>query len=494
MNILMAASEMAPYCKTGGLGDVICALPRALAREGARVSVILPLYRAVDRAAYGLKPVGKQLAVGMGSRTESCRILRASLEEAVDVYFVDHPGYFDREELYGPPGQAYPDNDERYIFFSRVVVELATNLRPRPHVIHCHDWQTGIVPSYPANLFRYERSLNNVATVFTIHNIGYQGIFPRQSLELTGLAPDVFTPEGLEFWDRVNLMKAGIVFADALTTVSQGYAREIQTPEFGFGLDGVIRKFQHKLFGIMNGADYELWDPATDCHLPANYSPAKPAGKQRCKRALQEELGLEPDPGLPLLGMVSRLAEQKGVELLIESAERLLGHELQIVVLGVGSERLEHDLRELAVRFPGRFAAVTEFNVRLSHLVEAGADIFLMPSRYEPCGLNQIYSLKYGTIPVVRATGGLDDSVVDVRIDPEAGTGFKFQDYSAGSFAATVEEAVDWFRDRRREWKKLMANAFAQDFGWQVSARRYLEVYHWAFSNKSSDKLGGLDI
>jgi starch synthase len=483
MNILMAASEMTPFCQTGGLGDVVGSLPKALSDLGIKVSVIIPLYRKVDRKKYGLIPHGRKISFSFAGRSESFRLFKADWGKAI-VFFVNKPEYFDREECYGTGDIDYPDNAERFIFFSRAVVECALRLRPAPGVIHCHDWQTGLIPVLLANLARGDKKSRKIATVFTIHNLGYQGIFPREAMNLTGLDWPLFNPEGLEFWDRINFLKGGMVFADLLTTVSRKYAEEIQTPEYGFGLEGVARRHRDKLTGILNGANYDNWNPSADPYLPFHYSSQAPGGKAACKQALQAELDLTVDLKTPLVGMVSRLAEQKGIELLLASADSLVNSGIEIAVLGLGPESVHQRLKELSARWPQRFRCAIGYDTRLSHLITAGSDFMLMPSRYEPCGLNQIYSLRYGTIPIVRATGGLEDTVTDIREDPASGNGFKFREYSPNAFAETVELAVDFYRRGGDIWKKLMANAFAADFGWSQSARYYLEVYERACRGK----------
>ncbi|MBN2290556.1 MAG: glycogen/starch synthase, partial [Candidatus Glassbacteria bacterium] len=320
--------------------------------------------------------------------------------------------------------------------------------------------------------------------VFTIHNLGYQGLFPESRMQLTGLGRSYYTPEGLEYYGQMSLLKGGIVFADSVTTVSEGYAAEIQTEEYGCGLHSLLHSYRDKLTGILNGADYRAWDPAADSLLPCNYSPADLSGKARCKDALQQEAGLPRRPGTPLIGMVTRLAEQKGFDLLAGAVEELMRLDLQVVVLGRGDTRYEDLVQEFSRRFPERFACRIAFDKRLSHLVQAGSDFFLMPSRYEPCGLSQIYSLRYGTVPLVRATGGLEDTVVDVRSDPRHGTGFKFREYSAGALVETVAGALDYFRNRPEQWRRMMDNAFAADFSWVHSARRYRQLYRETYRKK----------
>jgi len=483
MNILMAATEMEPFAQTGGLGDVLGALPAALAKQGQKVSVVLPLYRIIRRETSNLQPFGRSRSVPVGDRKVEYRVYRKT-HGKVEVYFIDKPEYFNRDRLYGYSSGDYADNAERFVFFSRSVVELACGLRPGPHVIHGHDWQTGLIPVYLATLYKDDPRLSKVISVFTIHNIGYQGLFRRKAMRLTGLDESLFSPEGLEFYDKLNLLKGGIVFSDAVTTVSPRYAEEIQTEEYGWGLHEVLLRYRDKLNGILNGADYRAWNPASDRFLPCNYSPADPSGKARCKQALQEETGLILRPETPVVGMVTRLTGQKGIDLLAGSVEGLMKLDLQIVILGQGDEPYEELIQDFSRRFAGSFACRIAFDKRLSHLIQAGSDFFLMPSRYEPCGLSQIYSLKYGTIPIVRATGGLDDTVVDLADDPGQGNGFKFAEYSAEALVKTVEKALYFYRNRPGQLRRAAANAFAADFGWSLSARSYLDHYRRTYKNK----------
>jgi starch synthase len=488
MHILLATSEMEPFARTGGLGDVLGSLPKALSELGMSVSVALPLYRMVDREKYGLKPFGNSRRISVNGKRKSYRLFKTTLGK-IDVYFIDKSSYFDREGIYGTTESDYPDNAKRFIFFSRAVVDLAGQIQPGLHIIHVNDWQTGIIPVYLSAHPEIRAGFAKTATVFTIHNLGYQGIFPKADFRHTGLDWSFFKPETLEFYGKLNLLKGGIVFSDALNTVSQKYSEEILTPEFGFGLDGIIQQNREKFFGILNGVDYDRWNPLTDRFLPVNYSAESPAGKATCKKFVQGELKLPVKSGTPLFGMVTRLVEQKGIDLLIESLEELMAQDIQLVLLGLGPERYQEELESLSRRWPESFVFIEEYNDRLSHLIEAGSDFFLMPSHYEPCGLNQIYSLKYGTVPIVRATGGLEDTVVDVRKHPHQGNGFKFEEYSTGALLATVKEALTYYRTHKEDWKRIMDNAFMADFSWDVSARRYLDLYRWAFERKTGEKI-----
>jgi starch synthase len=486
MRILFAATEMEPFASTGGMGDVLGALPPALSALGAEVSVVMPRYGFIDSEKLGLKPYGaNERYATVGGLKKRFRVL-SKQHDSVEVLFVDQPTFFDRDRIYGTTDSDYPDNAARFVFFSRAVLQLAASMEPRPDVIHFHDWHTSLGPVYMACDPETMENLSSVAAVLTIHNLGYQGIFPRPEMLTADLGPELFNQDAMEFWGQMNFLKGGIVFSDAVIAVSSKYAEEIQTDEFGFGLEGIVRDHSKKTFGIINGANYTRWDPATDPSLPANYDRTNLQGKTKCKSALQKEMKLAENPTVPLVGMVTRLVEQKGLDLLVDSIERLMELDVQFAVLGLGAERYHTRLLEFAERWPGKFSAVIGFNERLSHLIEGGSDIFLMPSRYEPCGLNQIYSLRYGTIPVVRTTGGLDDTVIDVDVDPARGNGFKFDEFDSMAMTNRLTRALSLFGNDQQRWRKIMDNAFAADFSWDVSAHRHLEVYRWARKHKQS--------
>ncbi len=484
MKILFAASEAYPLVKTGGLGDVIHALPRALRRLGADVRVVLPAYRMVLEQTASVRFAGWLQLPGAG-RLHDVRILEAgSRHLGVPLLLVDAPLLFDRpgNPYLHPEGYNWHDNAERFTVFSRAVARMAldTSLTGwRPDVVHSHDWQAGLVSAFLAE------AAERPATVFTIHNLSYAGIFSHQEFEQLGLPSDWWSPEALEFFGNFSMLKGGIVFSDRVTTVSPTYAEEIQTPAFGYGFDGVLRAVRHKLTGILNGIDPELWNPASDPYLPCHYSARHRylAGKRCNKAALLEQLGGEKDDAAlsaPLLGFIGRLVEQKGVDLLLEAIPALLRHpDLRLAVLGSGEARFEGALRELAAAYPGRLLLAIGYSEALSHRIEAGCDIFLMPSRFEPCGLNQLYSLRYGTPPVVHAVGGLADTVVDATPENLAAgraTGFHFHEPTAAALVEAVERALALYHDQRA-WHRLMRTAMAQDFGWDRSATRYLELY-----------------
>lgn len=467
MKIVFAASEVAPFSKTGGLADVGAALPSALARRGHEVVVMTPLYGSIDRTRHGIWPTPY--------RVFDMPVHERILDSGVRVLFFEHGDFFDRQGIYGEGGEDYPDNAARFTFFARRLLPVADAIGFAPFdVLHLNDWQTGIAALELAR----QRGLRPGFTrsVFTIHNMGYQGSFDKAVVESEGLGWDAFTPHGFEFYDRVNFLKAGIAFADWITTVSPTYAREIQTPEHGFGLDDFVRSRSDRLVGILNGVDYETWNPATDTKIPARYDADDLSGKAICRSALCEELGIEDRPGALLLGVVTRLAGQKGIDLLVEAIPALMDRNVNLAILGSGEPYFEESLRA-AKRYHGkRIGLHLGYDDGLAHRIEAGADAFLMPSRYEPCGLNQMYSLKYGTVPIVRATGGLVDTVVDATMPDSAGTGFRFVDPTAEALLDAVDRAARAFAHPER-WQEIQRLGMAQDFSWDAAAARYEELY-----------------
>jgi starch synthase len=473
MRVVMLSAEAHPYAKTGGLGDVLAALPRALAGLGVDVTVCIPGYRPALRMARDPSLAGTVYAP-VDSRMERGELLEVP-RAAVRTVMLRADHYFDRDGLYGDGRGAYGDNAERFAFYCRAALEWLRGERP-PDVVHAHEWPAALAIAFLRADPDLYPEVARARTVVTVHNLAYQGRFPSWDWHLLNLDARYFVPDFLEFHGEINYLKAGMVFADAITTVSPRYAREIQTPEFGEGLDGVLRARGDRLRGILNGIDDAEWNPATDPHLPAHYDRDDPSGKARCKTALQTELGLTPTD-VPLLGVVSRLAEQKGIDLLAAALPRLLAEtDVQVAALGSGDERYEQRLRELAQRSPARLAVRIGFSESLAHRIEAGADVFLMPSRFEPCGLNQLYSLRYGTVPVVHATGGLDDTVVEFDPVTRSGTGFKFSPYSVDAFVAALGRALHARADRTA-WARLVANGMAQDFSWTRAATEYRRLY-----------------
>ena len=493
LRVLVASAEVAGFAKTGGLADVAAALPRALAGRGNQVAVVMPFYTAVRRAGVPIERTGIVLPVPMGSRVLACRLFRSHLPGSdVPVYLVEHQPFFERDDpaqgrgLYqqtmgGGYRADYPDNAERFVFFARAVLELVPHLGFAPDVIHANDWQTGLVPVFLAEAYRTQPGYQRARSVFTIHNIAYQGIFGRDVLNLTGLPGWLFNPSQLEFHGFLNFLKAGVVFADAVTTVSPTYAREIQTAEFGCSLEGLLAGLHGKLSGIVNGCDYEQWDPARDRHIAARYTAETVfERKPLCKADLQRRFNLPEDPKAPVLGMIARLVTQKGIDLTLSAAPGFLDLGCQMVFLGEGDREFHDQLQAFRDRHPDRVAIYLGFNEVLAHVIEAGADLFLMPSRYEPCGLNQMYSLRYGTPPVVRQTGGLADTVVNATEENLADgrtTGFSFGEYTARALYETVKWALGLYRDRPADFQQIIRTAMAQDWGWGRSAAAYETLY-----------------
>ena len=491
LRVLLASSEVVGFAKTGGLADVAGALPRALAARGHRVAVVMPYHRAVRNGKHKVESTGQVIPVPLGNTLLACRVHRGTLPGSdVPIYFVEAEQFFDRDGngrgLYQQvmPGgykSDYPDNAERFTFFSRAVLEAAAVIGFIPDIIHANDWQTGLVPVYLHELYRQKPGWNRVRSVFTIHNIAYQGMFSTDLLKLTGLPGWLLNDKQLEFYGHLNFMKAGIVFADAVNTVSPTYAREVQTSEYGCGLEGLLRENRKKLSGIVNGADYAEWDPIHDQYLPAQYGvhdvfDRKPVNKA----ALQRRFGLPEDPDRPVLGMVARLVSQKGIDLVLSAAPGFLDMGAQLVFLGEGDPEFHNELTQFRERRPEQVGVYLGFDEGLAHLVEAGSDLFLMPSRYEPSGLNQLYSMKYGTPPVVRATGGLADTVVNAteeNLSADVATGFAFGDYSARALYQTVKWALKLYRDRPSDFQKVVRCAMRQDWSWARSAATYEDLY-----------------
>jgi starch synthase len=508
LRILLAAPEVVGFAKTGGLADVAGALPAALARRGLDCSVILPLYRSCRGAA--LEPTDLTLRVPVGGRIVSGRLWRSALPNSnVPVWLIEQPDYYERDDpatgrgLYQytlPTGarRDYPDNCERFVFFCRATVEALRLLDYWPNVLHSNDWQTGLIPVYLREHYdrlsdhRLHLQYKSVRTLYTVHNIAYQGVFWHWDFPLTGLDWRLFNPQQLEFYGHLNFLKAGLVYADFINTVSPTYAREIQTPYYGSGLQGVLAERRDRLSGIVNGVDYRIWDPAQDTHLPAHYSAdALEPGKPLCKADLQRRQGLAIEPHSPLLAVVARLVEQKGLDLLLKAAPDILGRGAQLVVLGEGDPAYHRALEDLQSRFPKRMRLNVGFDEDLAHRIEAGADVFLMPSLYEPSGLNQLYSMRYGTPPVVRATGGLADTVTDTTpktLADGTATGFRFAACNGEALRETVERALQCYRDRPEDWRQVMVNGMRQDWSWDRSAEAYEKLYRAAASRRVASK------
>jgi starch synthase len=478
LDILMVTSEARPFAKTGGLADVCGALPRALARLGHRVTVVLPRYRGMETDG----SAGQPADVPFGIHSYPVRFIEQGLTEGVTAVLIEAPALYDRDGLYGDAHGEYNDTAFRFAVLCRGALEYARSRGRRPSVIHAHDWQAALAPVYARTVLRDDPMIGGVRTVLTIHNLAFQGQFDPAELSWIGLGRDLFTPDLLEFWGRASSLKGGVIFSDQITTVSPTYAKEILTPEYGFGFNGILANRAADLVGIVNGIDTDTWNPATDRHLPAHFDADALERKAVVKRALLDQAGLPRDEATmkrPLIGLVTRLTYQKGCDLVAAAADRLMAYDASWVMLGSGDRWCEDLWRQLAARHPDRVAARIGFDEQLAHLIEGGADMFLMPSWYEPCGLNQMYSLRYGTIPVVRGTGGLEDTVVDVDEAPTEGTGFKFRDYTPGALVWAVERALTAFGNAKR-WKTIQRHAMKRDFSWDVSAQEYVKVYRGA--------------
>jgi len=479
MQIVFAAPESVPFAKTGGLADVVGALSKEILKLGHEVAVYLPLYAAVRPHLIGeIKYAVRSITIPFPRGNRFVGIVDGGERDGVKFYFVDCPEMFDRQGLYGNNGDSYGDNAERFGLFCRAVLEAAKILGV-PDVFHVHDWEAALIPVLLRTVYSADPLLKHCATVLTIHNATYQGSFPSATTEQLLLPWEIFTFDKVEHFNTFNFLKGGIAYADALTAVSPKYAEEIQTPEFGSGLDGALRQRHADLHGILNGVDYSEWDPATDGNLAGHYTPADLSGKRECRKDLLHAFGLEVPEQTPVLGICSRFASQKGFDLLEQIAGRLAERDVAVVALGTGEPYYEKFFRDFAYANSGRFAVQIRYDDALAHKVEAGSDIFLMPSHFEPCGLNQIYSLKYGTVPVVRATGGLDDTVEEWNPAINAGTGFKFAPYEAQALLDAIDRALAAFYDKK-QWSQLMQNGMAQNFSWDKPARAYVAVYEEA--------------
>jgi starch synthase len=470
LKILFVASEAAPFVKTGGLGDVIGALPRALAKRGHELMVVLPKYSVIDSSAF--RDTGRRVEVQLAGLLASAQVYVHVPAERLRYVFLANP-YYDRKELYGEPGSDYRDNHKRFAILCAGALEAARQQGFEPDAVHAHDWQAALVPLIIKRGWAGRPSPLRARTVFTIHNLAYQGIFPREAMSDLGLPADLFNADALEFYGQVSLIKAGLVFADKLTTVSPTYAKEIvESPQTGAGLEGLLRHRRADLVGIMNGVDYDRWSPQKDPLIEQRYSPQDTSGKTVCKASVQRELGLAVDAQAMLCGTIGRLAHQKGYDLLAQALPSLMERNVQVAMLGTGDAALEHELTRLSEKYPGRISVQLRFDDRLAHRIEAGADVFLMPSRFEPCGLNQLYSLRYGTLPLVRAVGGLADSISE---GPE-GWGFRFDAETPEALVKAVDRALALFQ-KPKAWAAAMERAMGRDHSWDRAAAQYEALY-----------------
>lgn len=484
IKVLLVSSEVAPFSKTGGLADVSGSLPVALRHLGCDIRVVTPLYKMVRESGCTLKKILQGLKVKIGKRVMKGDVSLSALNGGIDTYVIERDQYYDRDYLYGTSTGDYSDNAARFIFFSQMALKLCKEIGFQPHVIHCNDWQAGLIPAYLLTTYRDDPFYAHTAALFTIHNLAYQGNFTKEKFTLTGLPPEVFTPEGIEFWGKLSFLKAGIVYSEVINTVSQAYSREIQTPEYGCGMEGILAYRKDDLFGIINGVDYEVWNPEKDTLIAANYSKDKLSGKSKCKADLISQLGLPKSlESSPLLGMISRLADQKGFDLVAEIMEDLMSLNVGFVLLGTGEQKYHELFEHIAQKYPEKAGIQLGYDNTLAHKIEAGCDMFLMPSKYEPCGLNQIYSLKYGTIPIVRATGGLDDTIKNYNPHTEEGNGFTFSNYSPHEFLAKIKDALEVYKNNDA-WLRLVKKGMALDFSWENSARQYMDLYQRAIKKK----------
>ncbi len=487
MKIAEVSPEIIPYAKTGGLADVAGTLPLYLEKAGHEISMFMPLYKSVKESGIDTKLSNITFDIPIGDKEHTVNLWKSTHHGSknISIYFIQRDEYYDRDALYGTGSGDYQDNSERFIFFSRAVIEAIKRLGLSIDIIHCHDWQTALIPIYLKTLFTHDKKLSSIKTVLTIHNLAYQGMFRQEEMKLTGLDISLFNWKNLEHWGNVNFLKGGIVFADFVTTVSKKYAEEIRTVEFGCGLEDVIKEYENKLYGIINGVDYSEWSPEIDNLIPSKYGVDDSSGKALCKKHLQKILNL-PQTEAPLLGMISRLAEQKGVDLLIVIMDELMERDLQLVILGIGDEKYHQILKEAVPKYNSKLSVNIMFDNKLAHEIEAGSDIFLMPSKYEPCGLNQLYSLRYGTIPVVRETGGLADTIIDANdenLKNRTATGFTMKGYFAAELLFTIDRALELYKSKA-PWNAIRENAMMQDWSWEKSANKYVELFKSVLGEK----------
>ncbi|MEA3372756.1 MAG: glycogen synthase GlgA [Campylobacterota bacterium] len=486
LNILIVASEVVPFAKSGGLADVAGALPKALQKLGHDVRVVMPRYYIVDKEKYGLKPLEGSMGVPMGSMGEEwCAVYEGVLPGTdVPVYFIEHDGFFGRKGLYDENGFSFSDNDNRFVFFSKAAMQLCNKIAFRPDILHANDWHTASIPLLLNTRFAHDEIFQGTASVLTIHNMQHQGHFYKGLIDVMEVPWEEFNPLSLESFGGINLLKGGIAHTDMLTTVSSKYADEIQTEAFGWGLETHIQGHSHKLVGIVNGIDYDEWHPTNDPYIAAPYTDEDLSGKEVCKKALQQHFGLPERNDVPLIGFVGRLAEQKGIDLVAHVISGLMHLDIQIVLLGTGEQWAEHFFSNVAGKYPDRFACHIGYSNAIAHQIEAGSDFFLMPSLFEPCGLNQLYSLSYGTLPIVRATGGLDDTIENYDPQSGAGTGFKFEWATADALYGTVKWAVDTWYEKPEQIVAMKRHAMQQHFGWDDSAKDYEKVYYYALGKR----------
>lgn len=488
LKVLLVSPEAVPFGKTGGLADVAGALPKAISALGHDARLVMPLYSHIDRSKFSVDKTSSDLTAEIAGREEKFTLFKDDTEgRAFDSWFIDHQGFYARDELYRNPktGKDWEDNDERFGFFSMAVLESCRATGFMPDIIHCNDWQSGLIPAFMKVDPRYAE-FHGIPSLLSIHNIAYQGNFPPESFLKLGLAGSLFAPgQGFEFWGMVSYLKAGVWYADLLNTVSDRYAREIQSsPEYGYGFEGILHDRSANLFGVLNGIDDDIWNPARDALIPAKFTPDKLSGKAKCKVALRRRTKLpNVRRDVPIIGIISRLTDQKGFDLISQVADELMGLDIQTAILGTGDQKYHDLFTDLQKKYPRKLSVKLGFDDELAHLIEAGSDMFLMPSRYEPCGLNQMYSLKYGTIPIVRETGGLADTIENANPARGTGTGFVFRNYDSREMLNAIKFALEVYKDKN-VWEVMMLRGMRQDFSWIASAAKYVELYKRAIEKK----------
>ncbi|MFP4466377.1 MAG: glycogen synthase GlgA [Candidatus Goldiibacteriota bacterium] len=477
LKILFAASEAVPFAKTGGLADVAGALPKALREMGHDVRLVMPGYSSISKEKFNIKPTGKKVTVDIALTEHVGEIYETTIPDTdIPVYFIQSGSFFDREELYRTPQGEYWDNAERFMFFSRAAVEMMKTVGFQPDVVNCSDWHTGLVPVYLKTIYSGDKFYSSIKTVYSIHNIAYQGVFGKDKLSHAGFGWELYNPEQLEFYGGINYMKGGMVFSDVINTVSERYKEEIQTGEYGYGLDGVLRARSSDLRGILNGIDYTQWDPRTDKLLDVNYGPQNMEKKTELKKKLLAAAGLDYYENIPLIGLVTRLDDQKGLDFIAAIIDEMMKFNIQFIVLGTGEERYHNMFYEMKDRYPEKIGVNIKFDNRIAHNIYGGSDMFLMPSRFEPCGLGQLISLKYGTVPIVRETGGLADTVAQYNFKTKQGNGFVFKGYNPWELMQTIRIAVDAYKNKT-VWKRIVSNGMKQNFSWDEAAKKYVEMY-----------------
>ncbi len=486
MKILLASSEMVPFAKSGGLGDVLGALPKALTKLGHDLKIFLPNYSTIDKSGLKIQKIVGNIHVPVGNVNEILYLEKAKIPKIGEIYFIGNDKFFDRPSLYLDPetGEDYEDNDQRFIFFSRAILESLKVIEWQPDIINAHDWQSGLLPVYLKTLYKDDEFFNKTKSVLTIHNLAYQGTFEAEKFENLALPKNLFySTSPLEFYGKVNFLKGAIEYSDKITTVSKTYAEEIQTTsELGCGLEGVLSQRKDDLLGILNGVDYHVWSPSRDKKIPFNYYRANLTGKRENKVELLNQSNLPVRDNAPLIGIISRLVDQKGFDLIAEVTDKIFSLDIQMIVLGTGEEKYHKLFKELEGKYPDKIKVYLEFNDQMAHLIEAGSDIFLMPSKFEPCGLNQMFSLKYGTIPIIRKVGGLADTVKDFDEIKYKGTGFVFENYDSEELLDTIKRAVKIYK-KKRVWVKIVKEAMLEDYSWDKSAKHYVQLFSSLINN-----------